>query len=100
MVAEPGQRIREGQIRIFLAWLTGAKRRLHHASVLMSVFSARLAAKRLGKVSENRFSVVQTLLASPAVVQLRAKSGNPAQIFVYAYFLIEISNDLFRDAPV
>jgi hypothetical protein len=34
----------------------------------MSVFSARLAAKRLGKVSENRFSIVWELLGSPAAV--------------------------------
>ncbi|MBN9550497.1 MAG: hypothetical protein J0H31_16880, partial [Alphaproteobacteria bacterium] len=69
MVAKHGQRIGKGQIRVFPAWLTGAKRRLHHASVLMSVFAARLAAKRLGKVSRNRFSVVRDLLAPPAAVQ-------------------------------
>ena len=56
MVAKSGQRIGEGLIRAFPAWLPGAKRRLHHVPVLMAVFILRLAAKRLGKVSENRFS--------------------------------------------
>ncbi|WP_296737427.1 hypothetical protein, partial [Mesorhizobium sp.] len=55
MVAKPRQRIGKGQIRVFPAWLTGAKRRLHHVPVLTAVFPARLAAKRLGKVSEKRF---------------------------------------------
>jgi hypothetical protein len=55
MVAKAGQRIRERQIRVFLAWLPGAKRRLHHVPVLTAVFATRLAAKRLGNVSENRF---------------------------------------------
>jgi hypothetical protein len=44
----------------------------------MSVFSARLAAKRLGKVSENRFSIVWELLGSPAAVQLNGKRGQPS----------------------
>ncbi|WP_292635411.1 hypothetical protein, partial [Mesorhizobium sp.] len=79
MVAEPGQRIREGQIRVFLAWLTGAKRRLHHVPVLMSVFLIRLAPKRLGKVSENRFSFVQELLAPPATVQPWTRTSDPLQ---------------------
>jgi hypothetical protein len=60
----------------------------------MSVFSARLAAKRLGKVSENRFSIVQKLLGSPAAVQLWTSNGNRAKIFVYAQFLTEIPNSL------
>jgi hypothetical protein len=76
MVAEPGQRIGEGQIRVFPAWLTGAKRRLHHASVLMSVFTARLASKRLGKVSRNRFFMVKQLLAPPAEVQLWTRNAD------------------------
>jgi hypothetical protein len=78
MVAEPGQRIGQGQIRVFPAWLTRAKRRLHYASVLISVLAARLAAKRLGKVSEDRFSIVQKLLAPPAAVQLWDKERRPA----------------------
>ncbi|WP_217578403.1 hypothetical protein [Mesorhizobium sp. GbtcB19] len=84
MVAEPGQRIRESQIRVFLAWLTGAKRRLHHASVLMSVFSARLAAKRLGKVSEKRFSFGLKVARVAGAGSAFERIADLPKIFVYA----------------